>query len=172
MDGDGSSLRDYELFELLFCAFIPRVDTKPIANELIAKLGSVSAALGASPQRLREVKGVGASAAAYVRAANLLMQQAARDEVVERPVNSNWAVLLNWVSLKIKHEKSEQARVLYLDRKNRLIADEKAGQARLISHLFTRVRSRGVRWSFRLHRSSSCTIIRAAIPRPRAPTSI
>ena len=68
MDGDGSSLRDYELFELLFCAFIPRVDTKPIANELIAKLGSVSAALGASPQRLREVKGVGASAAAYVRA--------------------------------------------------------------------------------------------------------
>ena len=95
---------------------------------MIAKLGSVSAALGASPQRLREVKGVGASAAAYVRAANLLMQQAARDEVVERPVISNWAVQLNWVSLKIKHEKSEQARVLYLDRKNRLIADEKAGQ--------------------------------------------
>jgi hypothetical protein len=48
--------------------------------------------------------------------------------VVDRPVISNWAALLNYVSLRIKHEKSEQARVLYLDRKNKLIADEKAGQ--------------------------------------------
>ncbi len=55
------------------------------------------------------------------------MQQAARDEVVERPVISNWAALLNYVSLKIKQENSEQARVLYLDRKNKLIADENAG---------------------------------------------
>jgi len=75
-----------------------------------------------------EVKGIGETAAAYIRAANLLMQQAARDEVIDRPVISNWAALLNYVSLKIRHEKSEQARVLYLDRKNKLIADEKVGQ--------------------------------------------
>ncbi|HOY77304.1 MAG TPA: DNA repair protein RadC [Hyphomonadaceae bacterium] len=128
MEGDGSALRDYELLELLLCAFIPRVDTKPIAKELIARFGTVSAALGASPERLMEVKGIGETAAAYIRAANLLMQQAARDEIVDRPVISNWAALLNYVSLRIRHEKSEQARVLYLDRKNKLIADEKAGQ--------------------------------------------
>jgi DNA repair protein RadC len=77
LDGDGAHLRDYELLELLLCAFIPRVDVKPIAKELIAKFGTVSAALGASPERLMEVKGVGETAAAYIRATSLLMQQAA-----------------------------------------------------------------------------------------------
>lgn len=88
----------------------------------------VSAALGAAPERLMEVKGVGETAASYIRATNLLMQHAAHDEMKERPVISNWAALLNYVGLKIRHEKTEQARVLYLDRKNKLIADEKAGQ--------------------------------------------
>lgn len=125
---DGAHLADYELLELLLCAFIPRVDVKPIAKELIAKFGSVSAALAASPERLMEVKGVGETAAAYVRAANLLMQKAAGDAVQDRPVISNWAALLNYVKLKLRHEKSEQARVIYLDRKNKLIADEIVGR--------------------------------------------
>lgn len=124
---DGSHLADYEMLELLLCAFIPRVDVKPIAKDLLARFGSVSAALAAAPERLMEVKGIGETAAAYIRTTHLLMQQAARDAVVERPVISNWAALLNYVSLKIKHLKSEQARVLYLDRKNKLIADELAG---------------------------------------------
>ncbi|MEQ1785132.1 MAG: hypothetical protein ABMA14_27630, partial [Hyphomonadaceae bacterium] len=61
---DGDHLADYELFELLLCAFIPRVDVKPIAKDLIARFGSVSGALAAPPERLMEVKGVGESAAA------------------------------------------------------------------------------------------------------------
>jgi DNA repair protein RadC len=170
LEGDGSALRDYELLELLLCAFIPRVDTKPIAKDLIARFGTVSAALGASPERLMEVKGIGETAAAYIRAANLLMQQAAHDEIVDRPVISNWAALINYVSLKIKHEKSEQARVLYLDRKNKLIADEKVGQARSIMRPSIHARSPAVRWSSQPPRSSSCTTTRQAIPRHRAPT--
>jgi len=128
LQGDGSHLADYELLETLLCAFIPRVDVKPIAKELIAKFGSVSGALAASPERLMEVKGVGETAAAYIRAANLLMQKAAGEAVQDRPVISNWAALLNYVKLKLRHEKSEQARVIYLDRKNKLIADEVAGR--------------------------------------------
>lgn len=128
LNGDGAGLAGYELLELLLCAFIPRVDVKPIAKDLIARFGSVSAALAAPPERLMEVKGIGESAAAYIRATNLLMQTVAGEEVKDRPVISNWAALLNYVSLKIRHEKTEQARVLYLDRKNKLIADEKAGQ--------------------------------------------
>jgi DNA repair protein RadC len=124
----GAGLAEYELLELLLCAFIPRVDVKPIAKDLLHKFGSVSAALAASPERLMEVKGVGATAAAYIRATNLLLQHAAVDQVKDRPVISNWAALLNYVSTRIKHEKTEQARVLYLDRKNKLIADELAGQ--------------------------------------------
>jgi DNA repair protein RadC len=125
---DGAHLADYELLELLLCAFIPRVDVKPIAKEMIAKFGSVSAALAASPERLMEVKGVGETAAAYVRAANLLMQKAAGEQVQDRPVISNWAALLNYVKLKLRHEKAEQARVIFLDRKNKLIADEIVGR--------------------------------------------
>jgi DNA repair protein RadC len=124
----GVGLADYELLELLLCAFIPRIDVKPVAKDLLQKFGSVSAVLAASPERLMEVKGVGETAAAYMRATNLLLQHAAADQVKDRPVISNWAALLNYVSAKIKHEKTEQARVLYLDRKNKLIADELAGR--------------------------------------------
>jgi DNA repair protein RadC len=77
---------------------------------------------------LMEIEGIGETTAAYIRATNLLLQRAAADQVRERPIISNWAALLNYVSAKIKHEKTEQARVLYLDRKNRLIADELAGR--------------------------------------------
>ena len=128
LEGDGSHLADYELLELLLCGFVPRVDVKPIAKNLLERFGTVSAALAASPQRLMEIDGIGESTAAYIRAANLLMQRAASDAVKDRPIISNWAALLNYVSVKIRHEKTEQARVLYLDRKNKLIADEKAGQ--------------------------------------------
>jgi DNA repair protein RadC len=128
LEGDGSHLRDYELLELLLCAFIPRVDVKPIAKDLLARFGNVSAVLAAAPERLVETKGIGETAAAYIRASGLLLQRAAADQVKERPVISNWAALVNYVSTRIKHEKTEQVRVLYLDRKNTLIADEKAGQ--------------------------------------------
>ena len=124
----GAGLADYELLELLLCAFIPRVDVKPVAKDLLRRFGSVSAVLAASPERLMETKGVGETATAYIRATNLLLHQAAADQVKDRPVISNWAALLNYVSAKIRHEKTEQARVLYLDRKNKLIADELAGQ--------------------------------------------
>lgn len=124
----GAGLAYYELLELLLCAFIPRIDVKPIAKELLDRFGSVSAVLAASPERLMETKGVGETAASYIRATNLLLQHAVADQVKDRPVISNWAALLNYVSTKIKHEKTEQARVLYLDRKNKLIADELAGQ--------------------------------------------
>jgi DNA repair protein RadC len=82
----------------------------------------------APPERLMEVKGVGEPTAAYIRATNLLMQRAAGDQVKDKPVISNWAALLNYVKLALRHEKSEQARVLYLDRKNKLVADEIAGR--------------------------------------------
>jgi DNA repair protein RadC len=128
LQGDGSHLADYELLELLLCAFIPRVDVKPIAKEMIAKFGSVSAALAASPERLMEIKGVGESAAAYVRAAHLLLQRSAGEAVRERPVISNWAALLNYVRVALRHEPAEQVRALFLDRKNQLIADEVIGR--------------------------------------------
>jgi DNA repair protein RadC len=128
LKGDGAHLADYELLEVLLCAFIPRVDVKPISKDLLARFGTVSGVMAAPAERLMEVKGVGESAAAYMRATHLLLQRAAADEVKDRPVISNWAALLNYVRLALRHETAEQARVLYLDRKNKLIADEVAGR--------------------------------------------
>lgn len=128
LKGDGSALADYELLELLLCAFIPRVDVKPIAKDLIARFGSVSGALAAPPERLTEIPGVGESAAAYLRATHLLLQAAAGDQVKDRPVISNWAALLNYVRMTLRHETAEQVRTLFLDRKNKLIADEVTGR--------------------------------------------
>ena len=128
MKGDGSHLDDYEILEVLLCAFIPRVDVRPIAKTLVDRFGTVSAALAAAPERLMEVDGVGEATAAYLRATNLLLQRAAGDQVKDRPVITNWAALLNYVKLALRYERSEQARVLYLDRKNKLIADEIAGR--------------------------------------------
>jgi DNA repair protein RadC len=128
LEGDGAHLKDYELLELLLCAFIPRRDVKPIAKDLLARFGSVSGVLAASPARLAEVAGVGETASAYLRATHLLLQRAAGDAVADRPVISNWAALLNYVRLKLQHETAEQSRCLYLDRKNKLIADEVLGR--------------------------------------------
>jgi len=128
LEGDGSHLKDYELLELLLCAFIPRVDVKPIAKELLAEFGTVSGVLAAPPERLTKIKGVGETAAAYIRTSGLLLKRAAGDQIRDRPVISNWAALVNYVSTSIRHEKTEQTRVLYLDKKNKLIADEKSGQ--------------------------------------------
>lgn len=128
MQGDGSSLQEYELLELLLCAFIPRRDVKPIAKDLIARFGSVSAALGAAPNRLMEIDGIGETSAAYIRATHRLLALASKDAVKERSVISNWAALLNYVRTEMRHEKTEQVRALYLDRKNKLIADEVAGR--------------------------------------------
>lgn len=128
MEGDGSGLQDYELLELLLCAFIPRRDVKPIAKELLHKFGSVSAALGAEPKRLMEIEGVGESSAAYLRATHRLLALASKEAVAERPVISNWAALLNYVRTELRHEKTEQVRALFLDRKNKLIADEVTGR--------------------------------------------
>ena len=128
LEGDGSHLKDYELLELLLCAFIPRIDVKPIAKDLLEQFGSVSGVLAAPPERLTKIKGIGETAAAYIRTSGLLLQRAAGDQIKDRPVISNWAALLNYVSARIKHEKTEQTRVLFLDKKNKLIADEKTGQ--------------------------------------------
>jgi DNA repair protein RadC len=128
LEGDGAHLKDYELLELLLCAFIPRRDVKPIAKDLLARFGSVSGVLAASPQRLQEVEGVGETAAAYLRTTHLLLQRAAADAVKDRPVISNWAALTTYVRVRLQHETAEQSRAMFLDRKNKLIADEVLGR--------------------------------------------
>ncbi|MEM1150686.1 MAG: DNA repair protein RadC [Pseudomonadota bacterium] len=118
---------DYELLETLLFAFIPRRDVKPIAKALLKRFGSVSAVLSAESRDLVSIEGIGESAAAYLRAVNELHQRAAREEIDGRPVISSWSALLAYVRQALQHETREQFRVIFLDRKNQLIADELMG---------------------------------------------
>ena len=122
---DDAALADYELLELLLCAFIPRRDVKPIAKELIARFGGVSGTLAAPIAKLKKVDGVGETAAVYLHAAHLLNQRAAKEKISDKPIISSWSALVDYVKISLQHETEEQFRVLFLDRKNKLIRDER-----------------------------------------------
>jgi DNA repair protein RadC len=118
------ALADYELLELLIFAAIPRRDTKPIAKALIARFGSFANVLAATPAELQEVEHVGPGAAAILKAAHAAALRLLRAEVQARPVLNNWDRLTAYLHAAIAREPIEQFRVLFLDTRNRLIADE------------------------------------------------
>jgi len=123
-----NALDDYELLETLLFAFIPRRDVKPIAKALLRRFGSLSAILSAPAKDLQAVSGIGETAAAYFQAAHEISTRATRESIQAKPIISSWAALLGYVRSQLQHETREQFRVLFLDRKNQLLADEMMGQ--------------------------------------------
>ncbi len=122
--GQGETMADYELLEMMLFIALPRVDTKTLAKTLIARFGSYSAVIAAPPDELVTVKGVGESAVATLKVVQLAAQRLARAEVLERPVLSNWDRLMDYLHTVLARERVEQFRVLFLDTRNRLLADE------------------------------------------------
>ena len=121
----GERLQDYELLELLLHILLPRKDTKPLAKELLREFGSFSAVLAAPPARLREFKGLGELTVANLKVVLAVAQRFARDQVsAEKPVLSSWQALLDYARAAMAYSDIEQFRILFLDKKNRLIADE------------------------------------------------
>ncbi|MAN44814.1 MAG: JAB domain-containing protein [Alphaproteobacteria bacterium] len=122
-----TALDDYEVLEVLLMAFIPRRDVKPIAKALQARFGSLSAILAAPSGDLVKVDGVGETVAAYLKAIAELNARASRETIQQKTAISSWSQLIEYVRIELQHEKREQFRILFLDRKNQLIADEIMG---------------------------------------------
>ena len=118
------ALPDYELLELILFRSIPRRDVKPLAKELIARFGGFSEVLSATPERLLEVSGVSDSIVTELRILREAGLRMARAAVIEKEVISSWQELLDYCSASMAHNPIEQFRILFLDRKNVLIADE------------------------------------------------
>jgi DNA repair protein RadC len=119
------ALHDYELLELVLFNAIPRRDTKPIAKALLRRFnGSFAEVISAPPTLLREVKGVGDSVVHQFRLVREAALRLARVELDKRDVLSSWDAVLEYCRARMGLEAVEQLRILFLDRKNHLIADE------------------------------------------------
>ncbi len=128
IDKGGDALADYEVLEVLLFAGNPRGDTKPLAKALLARFGSLAAVLAAGPDELKAVKGMGDGAVAGLMATREAATRMAREQAMDRPVISSWDKLLSYVRIQMAEQKVEQFRLLFLDRRNRLIADEAQGK--------------------------------------------
>jgi DNA repair protein RadC len=133
MAGGASALADYELLELLLAFVIPRQDTKPLAKRLIAEFGSFAAALAAEPRRLGEVTGVGERTATMLKVVQAAAHRLAQGEVVGRDAIGSWSQLMDYCQARLGHAGVEEFHVLFLDRKNNLIAAE-AQQRGTVDH--------------------------------------
>jgi len=127
-EGGVTALADYELLELYLFRSIPRRDVKPIAKELIAKFGSFAETIAAPTERLIEVKGISEKIALDLKILKAAATKLGQESILGRPVLSSWSALLDYCRSAMQFEGKEQFRVLFLDRKNRLIADEVLGQ--------------------------------------------
>ena len=118
------SLPDYELLELTLFAAVPRRDTKPLAKALLARFGSFAEVIAAPRARLLEVEGVGETVANHLKIVEAAAQRLARGKMLGRTALSSWTALLDYCMAAMARSQTEEFRVLFLDRKNVLVADE------------------------------------------------
>ena len=120
----GEALADYEMMELVLFLARPRGDMKPLANRLIDHFGGFGEAISAPPARLREVDGIGEATISALKVVEASAVRLSRSRVLNRPTLSSWTALLDYCHASMAYNSTEQFRVLFLDRKNVLIADE------------------------------------------------
>ncbi len=124
LDGEPERFQDYELLELLLFHTVDRVDVKPLAKALLQEFGSFGGVLAAEPNRLTRHARITARTVAHFRAVRESARRLLRAEIGDKPVISSWAQLVDYCRAGLADEPTERFRVLFLDKKNRLIADE------------------------------------------------
>ena len=118
------ALSDYELLELILFRAIPQRDVKPLAKELIATFGSFGEVVGAPRARLVAMKGLGEAAVSELKIVHAAAQRLAKGELRKRPVLSSWGNVLDYCRTAMAFSDKEEFRLLFLDKRNQLIADE------------------------------------------------
>src|ERR671916_670766 len=122
-EAGGDALPDYELLELVLFRSIPRRDVKPIAKEILKRFGTFPEALAASPARLMEGDGIGEDVVTDLKIVEASARRLAKGEVAKRPVLSSWSSVLDYCRTAMALMDKEQFRLLFLDKRNALIAD-------------------------------------------------
>jgi DNA repair protein RadC len=122
------SLADHEMLEMILFIALPRRDTKPIARALLERFRTFGGVIGAPVQELLTIDGLGEAGAAALKLVQPAALRMMRQEVAAAPVLTSWERLTEYLTASMQHERTEHFRVLFLDSRNRLIADEVQGQ--------------------------------------------
>lgn len=133
LESGGAGIPDYEILELILFGVFRNGDVKPLAKALINECGSLGAVLSAAPERLMKVPGCGEAVIAALKVTREAGLRLLKAEAMQRPAISNWQALLDYCRAALQHEGIEQFRILFLDRKNQIIADE-AQQRGTVDH--------------------------------------
>lgn len=118
------SVADHELLELVLFLALPRRDTKPIARALLTRFGSFANAITAPVPDIAAVDGMGDAAAASLKIVQAAALRLVRAEVAGKPVLTNWDALMGYLNAAMARDRVEKFCVLFLDNRNRLLADE------------------------------------------------
>jgi DNA repair protein RadC len=124
LNGGADAMPDYELLELVLFRAIPRRDVKPLARQLLDHFGDFNRVLSAPHEQLSSLSGVCDAVILELKIIEAAAHRLSRARVMDRPVLSSWQALLDYCQAAMAHLPIEQFRVLFLDRKNILIADE------------------------------------------------
>ena len=124
MEGGATAMPDYELLELVLFRAIPRQDVKPLARLLLDTFGDFNRVVSAAPARLSMIKGVGDAVVQELKIVEAAAQRLMRARVINQPLLSSWDALVDYCHTTMAHRETEQFRILFLDRKNVLVADE------------------------------------------------
>jgi len=124
LETGGQGLPDYEMLELLLFRSIPRRDVKALAKTLIARFGSFPEVIGAPLELLRQVPGVGEATATDLKVIEAAARLMARGQMNRRNILSSWSALVDYCKVAMAFSTREELRLLFLDKKNGLIADE------------------------------------------------
>ncbi len=123
-EGGADALPDYELLEMILFRAMARRDTKPLAKRLIARFGSFAEVINAPIERLKEINGVGDGVVDELKLVRAGALRVMRGEIMQKPALGSWDAVLGYCRAAMGFEAREQFRILFLDKRNHLIADE------------------------------------------------
>ena len=124
LKGGEKAVPDYELVELLLFSVLPRGDVKPLAKKLLQECGSLSGLLQANVAKLKAIPGVGETTIATLKAIHEASCRLVQEEASSQPILKSWQAVIDYCRARMSHLSVEQFRVLFLDQKNKIIADE------------------------------------------------
>lgn len=133
LDGEGAGMADYELVELLLAQAQPRGDVKPLAKALVKEFGDLAGIFAARREELTRIPGMGDASVVALKVVAACALRMQREVLLERPVIGSWKKLIEYCHSAMAHAKVEQFRLLFLDNRNALIADEEQ-QTGTINH--------------------------------------